>query len=316
MWRDWIKTVDWNWMSPTLLVAVLSFLSVLLVGIGLLFLREQRRRALRRRLEVGELSCDPASRAMRRKSLLRFVEEIGNFVSHGHASTSLWEQLIRADYMSRAAPAIYTGLKILLFAAGLVLTALLVLPGEQSPLKKMSLISLGGMIPFFLPNLFVFLRVRKRQEEIQQFLPDVVDLLEICVSSGIGLDMAWNIVSDEIHHVSEVLGTAMDLSNFEMHLGAGRTEAMRNMATRTGADQLSSLAAILVQSERFGTSVAVALKEFASSMREERRMTAEENAEKMAVKLIVPMVLCIFPAVIIVTVGPAAINIARTLLPQ
>ncbi len=315
MWRDWIKTVDWNWTSPTLLVAVLSFLAVLLVGIGLLFLREQRRRTLRRRLEGGELPYDLASRTTRRRSLLRWVEEIGNFVSHGHASTSLWEQLIRAGYMSRAAPAIYTGLKILLFAAGVSLTALLVLPWEQSPLKKMSLISLGGLVPFFLPNLAVFLRVHKRQLEIQQFLPDVVDLLEICVSSGIGLDMAWNIVSDEIHHVSDVLGTAMDLSNFEMHLGAARTEAMRNMAMRTGADQLSSLAAILVQSERFGTSVAVALKEFASSMRDERRMTAEENAEKMAVKLIVPMVLCIFPAVIIVTVGPAAINIARALLP-
>jgi len=128
--------------------------------------------------------------------------------------------------------------------------------------------------------------------------------------------MAWNIVSDEIHHVSEVLGAAMDLSNFEIHLGASRTEAMRSMALRTGADQMSSLAAILVQSERFGTSVALALKEFASSMREERRMIAEENAEKMAVKLVVPMVLCIFPAVIIVTIGPAAINIISTLVVQ
>jgi tight adherence protein C len=155
-------------------------------------------------------------------------------------------------------------------------------------------------------------QVRKRRDEIRRFLPDVVDLLEICVSSGIGLDMAWNIVSDEIHQVSQVLATAMNLSNFEIHLGASRTEAMRNMAARTGADQLSSLAAILVQSERFGTSVAVALKEFAASMREERRMNAEESAEKMAVKLIVPMVLCIFPAVIVVTIGPAAITIMQT----
>ncbi len=101
-------------------------------------------------------------------------------------------------------------------------------------IKKISLISLGGVVPFFLPNLLVLNRERKRREEIQAYLPDVVDLLEICVSSGIGLDMAWNIVAEEIHHVSEVLGTAMDLSNFEMHLGASRTEAMRNMAARTG----------------------------------------------------------------------------------
>jgi tight adherence protein C len=181
-------------------------------------------------------------------------------------------------------------------------------------LQKIWLVSLGGIGPFFLPNLVVLARERKRREETRRYLPDVVDLLEICVSSGIGLDMAWNMVAEQIHHVSPVLATAMDLSNFEIHLGATRTEAMRNMAMRTGADQLSSLATILVQSERFGTSVAVALREFADSMREERRMTAEESAEKMAVKLIVPMVLFIFPAIIIVTIGPAAINIARSLL--
>jgi tight adherence protein C len=207
-------------------------------------------------------------------------------------------------------------MKILLFAAGLTITATLAVPTDQTLVKKISLISLGAVVPFFLPNLIVLHKVRKRREEIRQYLPDVVDLLEICVSSGIGLDMAWNVVSEEIRHVSNVLGTAMDLSNFEMHLGASRTEAMRSMAARTGADQMSSLAAILVQSERFGTSVAVALKEFAASMREERRMTAEENAEKMAVKMIIPMVLCIFPAVVVVTIGPAAINIVRTLMPR
>lgn len=316
MWEKWVKLLLSNATNPAVLVAILAFLAVVLLGIALLFLREQRHRALRRRLEADELTYGPALRPAKPRPLLKFLEEVGNFVSHGHASTSLWEQLIRAGYTSRAAPAIYTGMKILLFAAGLALTALLVLPLEQASIKKASMIAFGGIIPFFLPNLMVLYRVHKRQEEIQQYLPDVVDLLEICVSSGIGLDSAWNIVSDEIHHVSDVLGTAMDLSNFEMHLGAGRTEAMRNMAARTGADQLSSLAAILVQSERFGTSVAVALKEFAASMREERRMTAEENAEKMAVKLIIPMVLCIFPAVIVVTVGPAAINIARTLVPH
>ena len=312
MGRDWVQRINVDWASPQVLVAVLSFASVLFVGIAVLSLREQRRRIMRRRMVSGNLTCDP----VRSPPFLRFLEQVGNYISHGHASTSLWEQLVRAGYMSRTAPAVYTGVKMLLFAAGLVIAALVVAPGQQSPTQKISLISFGAAVPFFLPNLVVLYHVRKRRDEIRQYLPDAVDLLEICVSSGIGLDMAWNLVSEEIHHVSDVLGTAMDLSNFEIHLGASRAEAMRSMAARTGADQLSSLAAILVQSERFGTSVAVALKEFAGSMREERRMTAEENAEKMAVKLIVPMVLCIFPAVIIVTIGPAAINIVRTLMPQ
>jgi len=314
MFNELIKTIrNVDYRSPVFLVAVLVFAAVFFIGIAIWLLREQHRKAMRQRLEAAEYAGVHTPVSPSKGRFLLFMEHVGNFVSHGHASTSLWEQLVRAGCMSRGAPAVYTGIKIVMFTVGLVLMAVLVMPTEQSLLKKIWLVSLGGVVCFFIPNLVVLQKVHKRREEIQRFLPDVVDLLEICVSSGIGLDMAWNIVADEIHHVSAVLGTAMDLSNFEMHLGASRTEAMRNMAARTGADQLSSLAAILVQSERFGTSVAVALKEFASSMRDERRMMAEESAEKMAVKLIIPMVLCIFPAVIIVTIGPAAVNIARQL---
>jgi len=300
-------------IRPDLLVALFCFFAVVFVGTGILFLREQHRGSLRKRLAAGAFDAHPKETAARSRFLL-LVEKIGNFVSHGQASTNLWEQLIRAGYLSRAAPATYTGIKIFLFVAGLTVAAILVAPADRSILQKIWLVSLGGIGPFFLPNVVVLARERRRREEIRRYLPDVVDLLEICVSSGIGLDMAWNMVAEQIHHVSPVLATAMDLSNFEIHLGATRTEAMRNMAMRTGADQLSSLATILVQSERFGTSVAIALREFAGAMREERRMTAEEGAEKMAVKLIVPMVLFIFPAIIIVTIGPAAINIARVLL--
>ncbi len=316
MEKDWIGKINLDRASPQVLVALLAFASVLFIGVGFLFWREQRRRALSCRLRSTGFPYRHPPLPAQPGRFLKFLEEVGNVVSHGHASTSLWEQLIRAGYMSRPAPAIYTGIKILLFVAGLTITAALAMPTDYTLVKKVSLVSLGAVVPFFLPNLIVLHKVRQRREEIRQYLPDVVDLLEICVSSGIGLDMAWNLVSQEIHHVSRVLGTAMDLSNFEMHLGASRTEAMRSMALRTGADQMSSLAAILVQSERFGTSVAMALKEFASSMREERRMMAEENAEKMAVKMIVPMVLCIFPAVVVVTIGPAAINIVRTLMPR
>lgn len=316
MFDNLIKSFDADLLQPATLVAVLAFVLVLFVGISIWLLRERHRKAVRQRLEVVESARLGTSSAVPKGGFLEFVEHVGNFVSHGHASASLWEQLVRAGFMSRGAPAIYTGVKVVMFLLGLVATALIVMPRYENLTKNIVLISLGGIVPFFLPNLVVMLKERQRHTEIQQYLPDVVDLLEICVSSGIGLDMAWNIVSEEIHDVSPVLGAAMDLSNFEMHLGASRTEAMRNMAVRTGAQQLSSLAAVLVQSERFGTSVASALREFASGMREERRMAAEENAEKMSVKLVIPMVLFIFPAIAIVIVGPAAINIARVLLTQ
>ena len=115
--------------------------------------------------------------------------------------------------------------------------------------------------------------------------------------------------AEEIKQVSHVLANAMSLTNFEMNLGARRVEAMRRMAERTGVNELSSLATILIQTERFGTSIADTLKVFANSMREERTYAAEESAEKMSVKLIFPMVLCIFPAVLVAVAGPALITL-------
>ena len=142
-------------------------------------------------------------------------------------------------------------------------------------------------------------------------LPDALDLLEICISAGMGLDTAWNAVADEVRHVCPTLADEMALANLEMHLGAPRAVALRHMAERTTCEDLSSLVAIMVQSERFGTSIASALQTFAASMRQVRSQRAEEKAEKMAVKLIVPMVAFIFPAVMIVLAGPAGITLSR-----
>lgn len=314
MFQELVKNLKLDTVRPEILIGVIVFVLVMFVGVILLTARERRRRAATaRKLDLGGSALGPVP-AFKQSGLLRFVERVGNYVSHGRASTSLWEQLIRAGYMSRAAPAVYTGIKMLLFAVGVTVAAFLIIPWETTGARKILLISLGGAVPFFLPNMVVRMQEKRRRDEIRQYLPDAVDLLEICVSSGIGLDMAWNMVADEIHHVSAVLGNAMDLSNFEMHLGASRTEAMRNMASRTGAEQLSSLAAILVQSERFGTSVATALQEFANWMREERHLRAEEEAEKLPMKLLFPMALFIFPAIMVVALGPAMIHISRTLM--
>jgi tight adherence protein C len=311
MLTELLKNLRLDAIRPEVLVGVLVFVGIMFVGVTLLAIREQRRKAATAKmLETASSSAVPLA-PIKESKLLRFVEQVGNYVSHGRASTTLWEQLIRAGYMSRTAPAVYTGVKMVLFVVGLITTTFLVLPLDAVPARKIVLVTLGGAVPFFLPNMVVRVQEQKRRDEIRRTLPDAVDLLEICVCSGIGLDMAWNMVAEEIHHVSPVLGNAMDLSNFEMHLGASRTEAMRNMATRTGADQLSSLAAILVQSERFGTSVSTALQEFASWMREERHLRAEEQAEKLPMKLLFPMALFIFPAIMMVALGPALIHISR-----
>ena len=301
-------------ISPEILIAVLTFLSVVALGLSMLLLRKDRSRMLESRLKEDIHTGTDRTRSQTKSGPRRTLAGIGNFVSHGRASATLWEQLIQAGYFSAGAPAIYTGIKILLFVGGLAAAAVLITRMDVPLMTKAAMISVGGAIPFFLPNIYLLLKRKHRCAEICLYLPQAVDLIEICVSSGIGLNMAWNMVANEIHQVSPVLGDEMALTNFEIHLGADRAEAMRRMAGRTGAEELSSLAAMLIQTDRFGTSVAAALREFAASMRDERGFTAEENAEKMAVKLIIPMVLFIFPAVLIIIGGPAIITIFRTIL--
>lgn len=297
-----------------IIIPVLTFFSIFAIGLAILIIRGQRRKALESRLQEDSWAGTKIKDSRMKKSgLLQFLEKIGNIASHGRASTELWEELVRAGFYGSAAPSIYTGIKMLFFIIGLVGTALLIMPMEIHVTTKITYIFLGGTFLFFIPNLILKIRLKKRQDEIRQHLPEAIDMLEICVSSGIGLSMAWNIVADEIQHVSPILANAMGLTNFEIHLGVSRVDAMRHMAERTGVDRLSSLAATLVQTERFGTSIATTLKVFAASMREERFFEVEEHAEKIAAKLIIPMILFIFPAIFIVTIGPAVITIAKTM---
>ncbi len=297
-----------------LLIPFLTFLSIMAIGASIIISRRQKKIAVEIRLQDNRWVGVPEKEKPQKSNFLNFIAQMGNLVSHGHSKKSLNEQLLRAGYLSSAAPAIYTGIKIMLFIIGLVGTAVLIMPLKMAPGAAITLVFLGASVLFFLPNFIVIIQLKKHHDEIRQHLPEAVDLLEICVSSGIGLDMAWNIVSDEILNVSPILASAMSLTSFEINLGASRTEAMRHMSERTGVVELSSLAAILTQTERFGTSIAETLRVFADSMREERTFTAEEHAEKMAVKLIFPMVLFIFPAVLVTIAGPAVITIYQKLI--
>ena len=299
-------------IADKIVIPGLTFLSIMAVGASILLARAQKRKTLETRMQDGFTSETDTRAAGKKKSgLVQLIEKIGNVASHGRASTTLWEELVRAGYYSRNAPAVYTGVKLILFGIGFAGAAIFVVPSNFHIAAIINLIFLSAVSLFFLPNVLLKMRLKERHDEICLHLPEAVDLLEICVSSGIGLGMAWNIVADEILHVSPTLAGAMALTNFEIHLGVSRIDAMRHMAARTGVDKLSSLAATLVQTERFGTSIATALKEFAQSMREERYFTAEERAEKMAVKLIIPMVLFIFPAVLITVAGPAVVEIFK-----
>ncbi|MHC4982330.1 MAG: type II secretion system F family protein [Planctomycetota bacterium] len=294
---------------PEFLVAFLTFLAVIAMGGAILSAMAARRRRIQARLH--ELTGTPAEAARGRDSFTRALRRVGTAVSSGGPSKDLNEQLTRAGYHSSNAAPVYIGAKILLLFAGIFgIFALLFL--MKVPILWTVLFALmGGAILSFIPNFVVAMRRRSRTRNVRNHLPDAIDLLEVCVSSGMGLDMAWNMVANEIRSVSNLLADEMALTNLEIHLGSPRVTAMRNLAERTGVDDISSLVAVLVQSERFGTSVADALRTFATSMRQDRGMRAQEEAERMAVRLLFPMVLFIFPAVIIVLVGPAGLKLAK-----
>lgn len=291
-----------------IIVASLTFLAVICIGGAVLAARVARREPIRQRLR--ELQRQQASETVDGGSgKVGLVENVGTMVLPKGPSAGLKDQLARAGFHDRKAPLLYIGCKMILFAAGIAGFAAVIFPLEQLSLHiRIFLILWGAGALTMLPNMVLRMRRAKRLTEIQGHLPDAIDLIEISVSAGMGLDTAWNSVSDQIRDVCPTLADEMALTNLEIHLGADRAAAMRNMVDRTGALEIGSLVSVLVQSQKLGTKVSDALRKFATSMREQRSARAEEAAEKMPVKLLFPLVLLIFPAVLIVLAGPAAIK--------
>jgi len=296
----------------TLIVALLAGLSATSLGGAGLMLRRSRRdaRVARERALAG---TGPEPSAPQGDRLLATIGQLGGKVSGGKSSRTLKEQLAAAGWHDPAAPAVYLGAKAALFVLSSV-GLLLALLATSLPLALQLFASVfSGALLSFVPNVVVSLRRARRRRDIDRHLPDAVDLLEICVSSGMGLDAAWSAVSDQIRGVSETFADEMELTTLEISLGIPRADALRHMAARTGVDDLSSLVALLVQAERLGASIADALTTFARSLREIRSQRAEESAEKMSVKLMFPMVLFIFPSLLLIMVGPAVIQLVKVI---
>jgi tight adherence protein C len=223
-------------------------------------------------------------------------------------------RLANAGFRSEKAVSVYLGVKFAFFL-------LLIGAGASVfiPLKGLSLWSLAGVTLFALGGLYVpeimlwFVR-RRRQQAIFLTLPDALDLMVVCVESGLGLDAAMRKVCDEMKQHAPIICEELNIANFQMQMGRPRRDVLHDLGVRTGVDDVRSLAAILIQADRFGSSVAQALRVQSDSMRTRRKQLAEEKAAKTAVQLIFPLVLFIFPGIFVVLVGPAAIQISRYLL--
>jgi tight adherence protein C len=222
-------------------------------------------------------------------------------------------QLVNAGFRGDSAPMIYHGLRLLCLTLFLVPTSGIVLAAYGFSRQSMIYIAILGGIGWYLPQIALWLMVSSRKKQIFLTLPDALDLLVVCVESGLGLDAAMRKVCDEMKSHAKVICEEIALANLQLQMGRSRREVLHDLGVRTGVDDMKALAAILIQADRFGSSIAQALRVQSDSMRVRRRQIAEEKAAKTAVQLIFPLVLFIFPAIFVVLVGPAAIQIQRGL---
>jgi tight adherence protein C len=235
----------------------------------------------------------------------------------GWESSQLRIRFMNAGYRSESAPMIFFLAKtVLTFTLPVILILYLTISGTKYPANLLLLfIVTSAGLGYFLPNVFLERRIAYRKREILDSFPDAMDLIIVCVESGLGLDAALARVSEEMHMISPILGDELHLINLELRAGSSRERALRNLALRTGVEDIDTLVAMLVQSDRFGTSIAQALRVHAENLRTKRRLRAEEAAAKIALKLLFPLIFFIFPSMLLVLLGPAFISINRILLP-
>ena len=218
--------------------------------------------------------------------------------------------LIQAGYRDARHLTMYVGTRVLAGLLGVGIAG--ALTGFQSPLLMVSV----GAFGFFLPRFVLKRMIRDRQRRIRLALPDALDLTVICVEAGLALDQAMMRVGEDLYHAHPDFSNEFRLVNLELRAGKPRAEALRNLAARTGVDDVRALVATLVQTDRFGTSIAQALRVHSDSLRTERRQRAEEQAAKTTIKMVIPLVLFIMPSLLVVSVGPAVIQLVRILMPR
>ena len=314
-------------MSDTVLMSGLFVLCaggvfLLLFGVGDLFgartdtLDQRLRRTVQARASsVPPVVAQPGTGA---GTFLDFtLKPIAQFAKPSDAEEQgqLQARLSWAGYRTERAMLIYLAAKLglaLFFAAVvLVVNAVVTLPTERIAFFSMIAIMLG----FYLPNLWLSGRIAERQKAVSSGLPDALDLLVTCVEAGLGLDLALGRVSREIHLSTPLLADELTQTSLEMRAGVARGETFRRLAARTGVEDIKNLSSIVIQTEIFGTSIAKSLRVMSEGMRIKRMQKAEEQAATVAVKMTMPLILNIMPALFCVLLGPAVVRIIRMLIP-
>lgn len=221
--------------------------------------------------------------------------------------------LMQAGYRSPEASIIYRGIHVASMAGIPVITAGVTTYFAQAFSTVFIAVMIAFVMGFFLPPFFLKRTISKRQRELRWGLADALDLMVVSVEAGLGLNAAMMKVSSELKDVHMAVASEFELANLEIRVGRDRDEALRNLAERTGVDDLRSLVAMLIQTDKFGTSIAKGLRVFSDSLRTKRRQRAEQEAQKAAVKLLFPLACFLFPTLFIAILGPAALNLMDVL---
>lgn len=307
-----------------LLISVLILIVIVLFASGIYFyvkhLRERRDLMKRVKEEkTAEIEGKGNLFQILKSQLMGIIGSLGDRVKpKGEGELShLRRTFLRAGYRGVNTAVIFFGVKTLLaffFAIGFILARLMVLE-NLAPLHLMLLTILFALFGFYLPDLWLRMKISARRDEISRGFPDALDLLVVCVEAGVGLDAAIYRVGEEMRLSNKTLSDELRLLSLELRAGKTRRDALKNLAMRTGLEDVSSFVTLLIQTDKFGTSLAQAVRVQSESMRRKRFQMAEEMAAKLPVKLVFPLIICIFPSLFIVVLGPAAIRIFRTLLP-
>lgn len=246
----------------------------------------------------------------------QLLQRIGTILPQNPKDVTVMQRkLMRAGFRGPNALKILYGTKVFFGILLPVLASMLLTKSDAEATNKLLFVMASAALGFFGPNEYIKLSFQKRQKEIRKGMPNALDLLVVCVESGLGLDQAILQVSKELEHAHPEITEEFGLVNLELKAGKRRAEALRNLADRTAVDELKKLVAVLIQADKFGTSIAQSLRGHADFMRVQARQIAEEKAAKLGVKLVFPIFFCILPSLFVVTVGPVAMRIIRELVP-
>jgi tight adherence protein C len=284
----------------------------LVVGMLVNSVLPNRRMAIDRRLEELTVGRDLEGENQTFKALMGLVKRVGEKAPRSMKELGpLRLRLVQAGFRRDEALALFFGIRIML-ALGLF-----VLFSSSMLTKPNIMFALAGLgVGYILPGMVLARLAKRRAHRIRLALADALDLLVVSVEAGLGLDQALTRVGSELAFAYPDLSDELRLVNLELRAGKARAEALRNLGERSGVDDLNSLVTMLIQTDKFGTSIAQSLRVYSESLRTKRRQRAEEAAAKTGVKMVFPLVFCIFPAIWVVTIGPAAIKFITVLMPM